>query len=402
MKKKLLFIMPSLAAGGGERSLINLLSYMDYEQYEVDLHLMNHEGIFLELLPEEVNLLPLSEGYLRFSQPIGRSVAGHLKQGELSLALNRMLFSLNNRAGGNVSVKEQAGWKYVSPSLRKLKEEYDVAIGYLEKSSIYFCVDKVKAKKKIGWIHSDYDQLGMDAQFDQTYFRALNHIVTVSDECAKVLCNRFPEEAHKVTVIYNMVSPSMIRAMARAEDEDLFERQDGETVILSIGRLQPEKGFLLAVDAFRLLMERGYKVKWHIIGEGDEREALQHKIEEYGLSRRFKLLGVRSNPYPYLEQADIYVQPSRFEGKSIAIDEAKILHKPIVITAFSTANDQLRRNEEGLIAEMSPESVADSIAKLIDDPGLRQRFKRQLASLELGTEQEVNKFYTLVQGGEMP
>ncbi|MFD0961405.1 glycosyltransferase [Paenibacillus chungangensis] len=400
MKKKLLFIIPSLAAGGGERSLINLLSYIDYEQYEVDLHLMNHEGIFLELLPGEVNLLPLSEGYLRFSQPIGRSVADHLKQGELSLALNRMLFSLNNRARGNVSVKEQAGWKYVSPSLRNLQHEYDAAIGYLEKSSIYFCVDKVKAKKKIGWIHNDYDKLGMNPSFDNRYFGGLDHIVTVSEECACVLKRRFPQYQHKVSVLYNIISPTMINNMVALTDESMYQRKDNETVVLSIGRLHEQKNFKLAILACKELKDRGCSVQWYVIGEGDERDQLVQLINENNLTSNFHLLGLKTNPYPYIAQADLYVQTSRYEGKSVAIDEAKILKKPIVITNFSTAHDQLADGLEGIIAEMTPTAVANAIEEIISSETLRGKFSANLSRLSLGTEDEINKLYSLIGRGE--
>ncbi|WP_168122750.1 glycosyltransferase [Paenibacillus sp. HB172176] len=396
MKKNLLFVMPSLSAGGGERSLINLLSQLDYRQYNVDLYLLSHEGLFMELIPEGVTLLPLPESYHRFSLQMKSSLVQLLRRRKLKQAFNRLMYTVTNQTIANVGVREQTSWKYLSPSLGKLSKSYHAAIGFLEKTAIYFCVDKVNAPIKLGWIHNDYDKLGMDPTFDRSYFDKLNHIVTVSEECANVLRERFPEQREKVHIIYNIVSPLLIRRMAELDANDLYGRDQNEFVILSIGRLHEQKGFELAILACRALIDRGYKVRWHVIGEGDERERLRDMIAKNRLERHFKLLGLKSNPYPYLQQADIYVQTSRFEGKSIAIDEAKILNKPIVITNFSTAKDQIDHGLEGYIVDMTADAIASAIGELLESQSLRERLSRYLSSLELGTETEINKLYQLL------
>jgi glycosyltransferase involved in cell wall biosynthesis len=396
MKKNLLFVMPSLSAGGGERSLVNLLSQMNFEKYNVDLFLFSHEGIFMDLLPAEVNVLPLNEEYSRFSQPVLSSVRQLISSGSAKLAYSRMMFSLTNHTVKEVGLKEQDGWKYLSPSLSKLNKKYDAAIGFLEKTSIYFCVEKVDASKKIGWVHNDYDKLGLDPSFDEGYFEQLDHIVTVSDECSNVLKRRFPNQSHKVNVIHNIVSPRVIAHLASKERDDVYNRKKGELVILSIGRLHEQKGFELAVHTAKLLKDKGHSFQWNIIGEGDEREKLTELIAVNGLEHQVKLLGLRPNPYPYIKQADIYAQTSRFEGKAIAIDEAKILSKPILVTNFSTARDQIKDGIEGLIVEMETEAVAVGISRLLQDQGIRNRLSEHLSRLELGTEEEIEKLYQLL------
>jgi len=398
MKKRLLFIIPSLSSGGGERSLVNLLNHLDYSAYEVDLFLLSREGLFERYLPAEVNVLPLPEPYRLFSLPLLRSLARLAARGRIRLACNRLLYSVRHRFRRNAAVREQYNWKYLSAALPRFGGRYDAAIGYLEKTSTYICVDKADAGKKIGWIHIDYDKMGMDAAFDRDYFRRLDRIVTVSEECAAVLHNRFPEFRPKIGVIYNIVSPALIRRLA---DEDVSEgpaKQAGEVVIVSIGRLHPQKNFELAVEACRELVERGHNVRWNVIGEGDERERLTRLIAANGLADRFRLLGLRANPYPYLRQADIYVQTSRYEGKSIAIDEAKIMGKPIVVTNFSTAKDQIRDGCEGLVVEMNARAVAAGVERLIVDERLRLELCRNLSALRLGTEQEIEKLYRLLDG----
>lgn len=396
MKKNILFVMPSLSAGGGEKSLVNLLSQINYGLYNVDLFLLNQEGIFMEYLPKEVQILPLPESYRLFSLPLFKSIGKFLFRGKVSLAYSRMMYSIRNRNLKNIAKREQYNWKYIAKAFNKLDKKYDVAIGFLEKTSTYFCVDKVEASQKIGWIHIDYDKLGMDPHFDISYFRKLHHIMTVSEECATILKERFPSESRKIGVMYNIVSPKMIYQMAHQINRNVYEKKDDEIMILSIGRLHYQKNFELAIEACKKLRELGYNIKWNIIGEGDEREKLTKLIKVNNLEDHFKLLGLRSNPYPYIQQADIYVQTSRFEGKSIAIDEAKILNKPIIVTNYSTAKDQITHGEDGLIVEMKPDAVAAGIIELSNNAELRKRISDNLAQLNLGTEEEINKLYQLI------
>lgn len=395
-KKNLLFVIPSLSAGGGEKSLVNLLSQINYQEYNVDLFLFNHEGLFMEFLPKQVNVLPLPKIYELFSLPFLKSINRLIISGNFSVAISRILFTVKNRLESDVSKREQYTWKYLANSLKKLEKHYDAAIGFLEKTSTYFCVEKVDAKKKIGWVHIDYDKLGMDPEFDTPYFQQLSSIVTVSDECANIFKNRFPDQKDKIEVMYNVVSPHMIKNMAELECENVFQKRKSETVLLTIGRLHYQKGLEMAIESCRELIESGYKVKWYVIGEGDEREKLTSLIKEHRLEAHFHLIGLKSNPYPYLKKADIYVQPSKFEGKSIALDEAKILNKPIVVTNFSTAKDQINDGIDGLIVEMNSGAVAEGIKRLMDDKRLRQTLINNLSELKLGTEEEVAKLYKIV------
>ncbi len=396
MKKNLLFVIPSLSAGGGEKSLVNLLSQIDYSQYDVDLFLLNHDGLFMEFLPEEVHVLSLPAAYKLFALPLVESIIQLVLTNRLSLIYSRMMFAFLNVFKKKISINEQYNWRYLAKSLECLNKQYDVAIGFLEKTSTYICVDKVSAVKKIGWIHTDYDKLGMDPGFDTEYFSKLDHIVTVSEECASILRKRFPNHKHKIEVIYNIVSPRTINHMAVHWNMDIYERATNEIIILSIGRLNYEKDFAMALEACKKLVKKGYNIRWNIIGEGEEREKLTNLIRINRLEDHFKLLGLKANPYPYLQQADIYAQTSRFEGKSIAIDEAKILNKPIVVTNFSTAKDQIDNGLNGLIVEMNADAVADGIERLIKDKRLQGSLISNLSQESLGTEEEIHKLYALI------
>lgn len=395
MKKKILFVMPSLAVGGGEKSLVNLLSQIDYDLYSVDLFLFNKSGLFFNLVPKEVNILNLPYNYRVFSDKLLKSIVRFMAVGKINLAYCRFMFFMKNRIARNVTTSEQYTWKYVRNSFGIIEKEYDVAIGYMEKSPIYFIVDKVKAKKKFGWIHTNYKKSGMDYRFDCSYFEQLDSIITVSEECAKSVEESFVHLKHKVKTICNIVSPKVIHNLSNhgTLEEDIYDND--YTNIITMARLSYEKGIDIAIKSCAIMIRKGYKVRWYVLGDGKERGILEKLIEKNGLKNNFKLLGIRENPYPYIKKADIYVQPSRYEGKSIAIDEAKILNMPIVVTNFSTVKDQIENNIDGLIVNMESKAIADGIEKLMNERKLKQRLTGNLSKWELGTESEIYKLYEI-------
>ncbi|WP_298392053.1 glycosyltransferase [Flavobacterium sp.] len=394
MKKKLLFVLPSLDAGGGEKSLVTLLNCIDYEQYDVDLVLFVPKGLFLKQVPKNVKLLYLNDDYKTFTSGFLSSILNFLKQGKVGLAFSRLLYTFKSNVIQNKGKAEQYSWNQLKKSITLLPKEYDAAIGFLEKSSIYFVVDCVRAKRKIGFIHNDYLKLDLDASFDLPYFEKLNTIATVSEQCVTVLKEVFPTQKDKVHLLYNIVSAQLIHQMA-AERVTL---DTSKPSLLSVGRLHPQKGFDLAVEAAALLKKQGLDFVWYIIGEGAERTALEQAIAKYGLAQYVVLLGIKENPYPYINQATIFVQPSRYEGKSIALDEAKLLHKPIVVTNFTTAKDQIGHLKNGIICDMDAASLANALADVLQNETLQQELSLALSKESLGSEAEIYTFYKLIDG----
>lgn len=395
MKKKILFIIPDLSAAGGEKSLVNLLQQIDYSKYSVDLFLIKMNGLFLKYVPNEVNILDTPYNLNIFNKSVKKSVFKFLLEGKFSLAYSRIAFCIINRIMKNKGKAEQYSWKYLSKSINKINKKYDVAIGFLEKQSNYLCIDNINAKTKIGWIHNDYYMLDLDKKFDKNYFEKFKYIVTVSDKCLDSLIKNFPEYEDKFKLIYNIISPKMICKLAEEEVTDInFDRN--YTNIVSIGRLSYQKSFELAIEAAKLIKEKGLKIKWLIIGEGEERESLQKLIDDNELSNEVKLIGLKDNPYKYVRRSDIYVQTSRFEGKAIAIDEAKSLCKPIITTNYTTAKDQINNEKNGLIVDMNSNSIADGIIRLINNENLKNKFIKNLSNENIATEDEINKFYKLI------
>lgn len=396
MKKNLVFIIPSLEAGGAEKSLINLLNTIDYQKYSVDLVLFKPGGVFSTLVPNQVNFVAISSAFKQFSRGLFSSCFYFVMRMQFKFVYHRIAFFLTSRFEKCEAVAEQKNWKHMRVFMTALPKKYDAAIGFLEKSSVYFAVDCVQATTKIGWIHTTYSNSGMNAVLDTPYFEQLDAVIGVSPECVIDLQNNFPTLKSRFQLIYNIVAPNLIQQLADQECEDshLF---DAETTFLTIARLSPEKGLDLAIEAAKILGEKGLSFKWLILGDGSEEERLKQQISHDHLENKVFLLGVRKNPYPYIKRASIYVQPSRYEGKSMAIEEAKILQKPIVVTSFSSALDQIEPNVTGFIASMDGESLANLLCKVSKEANLREQVKNQLKTLSLGTESEIEHLYQLIE-----
>lgn len=395
MKKKLLFVIPSLALGGAEKSFVNLLNALNYEHYEVDVFLFVKSGEFLSLLPKEVNVLAISDDFSSFSQPFFSSIFRFLKRGRIDLAFFRLMFVVGNTLAKNPSISEQMTWKYLKHFFPKIEKKYDVAIGYLEKSSNYFVVDRTLATQKIGWVHTDLKALKLDFEFEEKYLRKLDKIITVSDVLVEKLQHYFPKIQEKFYRVENINSAKIINELAH-QPQVIMDENDEFFNIIFVGRLVKEKALHLAIEALEILLKNNHRVRLYLVGDGNKKEELKALAIEKNISEYVIFLGVQSNPYPLINAADLFLMTSIFEGKSIALEEAKILKKPIVVTNFSTASEQIIDGETGLIAEMKPEDVAQKIERIILNEDFRIGLVENLSRENLGNEEEVQKFYDII------
>lgn len=395
MKKKLLFVIPSLEVGGAEKSLINLLNEIDYSLYEVDLFLMSHSGLFMAQVPSSVNMLPESTAFRNFSRPFLLSLLNFLKKGQIKLFWNKIKFTLVSRIYRNQVHAEQKSWKYLKHFFPILQKGYDVAIGYLEKNANYIVADRVDAKRKIGWIHTDLKSLGLNISYEQTHFRKLDYIVTVSDGLTARLKVEMPKFQKKIRTVENINSRKVIQKLSREAIDITFD--PAFTNIIFVGRLEKVKGLALALDAISVLVKKNYNVRFYLIGDGSEKETLLAKAKMLMIENHVFFLGMKANPYPYISKADIYILTSHYEGKSISLEEAKILQKPIVITDFSSASDQIEDGITGLIAKKSPQSIAENIEKFITDKPFAKSLSEHLEKEKDPQENEIQKLYDLIE-----
>lgn len=394
MKKKLLFVIPSLRIGGAEKSFVNLLSELDYNNYEVDALLLTPIGELIGLLPKEINILPAHNNFKIFSKSFLYSILLFLSKGKVNLAYYRICFALLNKIEKNPAICEQKSWKFLKHFFEDIPQNYDAAIGYLEKSTTYFVRDKTNSKNKIAWIHTDLEMAKLDLNIEHQNLLHFNHIVTVSENLVDKLKNAFPDLDDRITSIENIISKNVLFNLSKVPITMPYSSEFFN--IIYVGRLAKEKGLFNALEAINLLLQKGHKIHWYLIGWGDQESLLRDKSKDLGIEKNIHFLGATANPYPYLKNADLFILPSFFEGKSIALEEAKLLAKPIVITNFTTAKSQINHLENGLIAEMNPESIALNIELLIQNQSLRDKFVNNLEDNIQSNEAEIYKLYKIV------
>lgn len=391
MKKKLLFVIPSLHLGGAEKSFVNLLNVLDYEKYDVDVFLLSRAGFFLSHLPEHVTILQESPDFNNFSKPFYKSISCFLLRPRH--LVYKILFTIQNRLEKNRVLAEQKSWKYLKHFFPDLPKEYDVAIGYLEKTSNYFTIEKTNAKKKIGWIHTDLESLGIDFEIETPVLRKFNYVVTVSTGLSERLSNKLPSIKDRIKTIGNINSKSIISKLAAEPAEIKFDRSCYN--IIFVGRVAQEKGLFLALAAVHDLVSKGYNICFYLIGSGNQEKVLKIEAAEKGISSSIIFLGNQRNPYQYMKQADLFLMTSFYEGKSIALEEAKLIQIPIVVTKFSSAEDQILQGETGVIVDMNAEAISTAIEGIMLSKSTQEKFKNNLSKLT-GNETEVEKLYRLI------
>ena len=377
-----------LEVGGVERSLISMVDKFDYKKYNVDLMLYSHTGEFMKLLPKKPNLLDENKKY----KTMRMSILDTIKIGQIPIAIGRLIARYKARGKGYMQM--QYIWKYTLPYMAKLNKKYDVAISYLWPH--YFVSEKVVANKKIAWIHTDYSTIETDVELDLKMWSKFDYIVAVSQECRASFISKYPTLKEKVRVIENITSPEFVRTQSSEKISD-FPRNKGDFNILSVGRYCEAKGFDNAIKALRILHDRGYtNIKWYIIGYGQDEEFLKKLVIENNLEESFILLGKKINPYPYMKECDLYVQPSRYEGKAVTVTEAQILGRPVMITNYATAKSQVDNGYDGYITELSIEGIADGIERLYKNIKLREKFMNNCSNTEYSNEEELKKLYEIM------
>ncbi|MFC7322723.1 glycosyltransferase [Halobacillus campisalis] len=390
--KKLLITSFDMEVGGVERSLISMLTHFDYTRYDVDLMLCSHTGEFMGLLPKKPSLLKENMSYKTFRMPISQV----LKQGKIPIGFSRLYAKYRARNGESTEKgykQMQYMWKYALPFLPKVEKTYDVAISYLWPH--YLVAEKVKAKTKIAWIHTDYSMVDTDVEMDIALWKDFNHIIAVSEQCKQAFIRKYPSLNDRVTVIENITSPELVREQAKENVKNPMNH-DERFKIITVARLSHAKGIDQAVQAMKLLIERGYKdIAWYVVGYGGDEGLIRTLIKEYGLEENFHLLGKKINPYPFMEAAELYVQPSRYEGKAVTVGEAQLLGKPVLITNYPTAPSQVNDRVDGMICDLSPEGIANGIEELHQDDSLRKQLEQNCTSQEYQNYNELEKLYQM-------
>lgn len=399
MKKNILFVLNSLNIGGAEKSLVTILNMFDYEKYDVDLFLFGVEGELLNQLPSNVNLLPQDEDYNYFCKNKVKSILHFFKKFKFKKSLYSLMYLLGYVFYKIFKRNEiYIGWTFKKYIIGKMEKKYDTTIGFLERSPLYYSVDNVDAKIKIGFVHNDYSKYKYNYNLDKKYFDKCSKIVTVSNHCKDVLCDIFPQYKEKFIVIKNIVDKNYIEEKAK-EDADIknkFIKTEKDCInIVTVARLVEQKGIDNAIKICYILNKKGINVRWYVVGGGQEESNLKKLIAKYQLEEKFILVGEQTNPYIWMKNCDIYVQPSRFEGYGITIAEAKCLNKLIIATKIPEFEEQIEDGVTGILVKNNNE-FANKIIEITKDDIYKNNILKNLKDLADKGQNELNKIYDII------
>lgn len=381
MKKRILIAYQSMNIGGSTTSLLGLLDALDYSQVSVDLQLYNNVGPYMEMIPQQINILPPARTFSenKLMGMIQRMAFPIYWRTFFKLVIAKKKYP-NTKATAQISAYARA------KTSRENREMYDVAIGFMEMWPDCYVYGNVKAKKKIAWIHVDYTEAGLIADIDRTMLMRFDTIVLVSKKCLAAFNRAFPELSDKAICIENILSKKTVVHRAEAQRVELTKR-----VGLTFGTVCridfQHKGLDRAVEAFYRLKGLKYEFTWHIIGDGDDFQRLEELIKEKGLTDRIFLYGSKDNPLPYVKQFDVFLLPSRYEGKPMAVTEAQVLNVPALVTNYASAKEQVNNGIDGLVVDNSSEGIFKGLKYVLDHMEELKKWKGNISNFDVTNNQ---------------
>lgn len=376
-KKSILFIAGSMVGGGAEKVLLDILRNIDYNTYDVDLALVEKSGILLGQVPEQVNIIELWK----------KNSFHYFMAVKLSLHLHfNILFS--QRLNGNL-----------------LRKDYDTEIACLEGLPSKLLALRKTEAKRISWIHTDLSKFHRSLSFfgsrerERKAYNKIGNIITISHECRKGFIQLFPELAEQTKVSYNPVDiPNIIRKGQENIPDNCKLFPADKLNIISVGRLSIEKNPFRMLEVAAIAKKRLLPFNFIWVGEGDLSEEFTSRIKELDLEDVVTLTGFKSNPYPYINKADILLLPSDAEGFPLVVCEAMVLGIPVISTPTTGPLELFENNQYGIIADFSPESIVEAINTLYKNPDQRKNLaeKGKEKIEEYSVTKAMERFYNLI------
>ena len=396
-KKKVLFVINTLGCAGAEKALLELLKEFPKEEYEVSLYVLLNQGELISQIPQYVKVLNQNYSDVSVLSKEGKKVLNRqifcrlFQKGAVFKNIPYLLKGLMRMIKCKKVYPDKLLWRVMSDGGMKSEDTYDLAVAYLEGGSTYYVHDHVNAKRKIAFLHVDYTHAGYTRKLDKNCYQDFDRIFTVSEEVRNSLERVYPECKERIMVFPNLIDQKGIREKAK-EKGGFSDEYDGWR-LLTVGRLTSQKAYEIAIDAMKLLKEKGVQARWYVLGEGELREVLQRQINRLGLEKDFLLLGAVENPYPYYAQCDLYVHATRFEGKSIAVQEAKILGCPILVSDCNGNREQVKDGVDGSVCALTPESVSTKIEELLENEKQREIYGCRSAEALLMEKPDIKSMF---------
>lgn len=398
--KKILFVINTLGRGGAENALIQLIKKLDKNEYDISLYVILGQGELIEKVPENVHVL--NENFDASSvlsyegkKKLKKHIFGILFK---NASVFKNLFYIVSNAfkmifKGRVLL-DKLLWKTLSDASPVFDEKFDLAVSFLEGASAYYVRNYVNADKKAAFIHVNYIEAGYNRKLDKDVYTDFDKIFTVSEDVKESFLNVYPECEENTSVFENIIDKEYV--LNKAEEEGGFEDDFDGKRILTIARLTTQKAIDVSVESMKKIAESGENVRWYILGDGELRDKIKSLIEKNNLKDKFILLGVKDNPFTYLKQCDIYVHATKFEGKSMAIREAQILGKPIIVSDCNSNVELVKENEDALVSKLDPSDLSEKIKTLLRDKTLCEKIGQNAAKKFVESDESIKELLSLI------
>lgn len=363
MKKKVMFRILSMQMGGVPKVLIDILKNLDRDKFEPFVLLSIHQGELLSEIPGDVKVISLEKG-----------------KEEMSSLKAFLIFQLIKR-----KMNLQLYKTFPCLLKKKVDEVPDIEIAITHSSLSSLVKSPFLTSKKINWFHTDirwhhtidYGKkiARMMQKCDLTIFGSMHTKITFERHLNIRISNSM--------CIHNTFDEQNVIKKSREKDPDIkniFSKE--KKVFLSVGRLEHQKGYDVLIEIHAELLKEGFDHNIIVIGNGSKLELLQSKIRTLGVENSFILLGNKNNPYPYIKNADYYIQPSRYESYPIALGETLILNIPIICTDVGGVNELLRHKKTAYIVSFEKNSLKEAMKKFMQNPFLVEEIRKEQSNFQ--------------------
>ena len=386
--KNILFVITSFRHGGTNKSLENLLSLLDPEMYQMDVFAMEHYGPYNSML-SNCTILPKDKWLHAFISQF-RDTKGTTKLRSMTLKVLRKLL-----AGLGLDLSEYL-YKNAVRTFSKNKT-YDTVVAFSEGAPTAFA-QHFTTPNKIAWIHCDYKSyMSLNNHPDETkMYHAYQSIVCVSEFTKESFCRIMPTQGDKTYALHNVVNVREVKLLSEEKIEEKFYKEDMFNIV-SVGRINVIKRFDEIPKIARMLLDKGCQFNWLLIGpEGqpNEQQSILENIKKYCVEKTFIWIGEKDNPYPYIKKSDLLVNVSISEACPYVVNEAKVLHTPVVCTNFGSAVEFIENEINGLIAPL--DNIVDAIELLIKQKEQYNHIKDNIEKFSYSNEAILSKINNLL------
>ncbi|MCH5172295.1 MAG: glycosyltransferase [Erysipelotrichales bacterium] len=361
-RRKIFFLLFSMNMGGVEKSFLNFIASPLFNNAEIHLGLFRKSGEFLRRLPSNVIIHECCKGLWK---EINMSYFAIIKKSILDKKPINFLKHSFGFIKYKITKNRTVFYKDLLGEKPEIEIEFDEAYAYAGPATVidYYIIYKIKSRQKFGYIHFDVSKFFIEPETIKKLYKHYNKIFIVSKEAKNVFDKKFPEFKDKTELRINPIDINEIKKQSE-KGESYSDKFEGNR-ILTVGRISKEKGQDLAIETLKILIEKGYNIRWYFIGDGPFLDECKDKAKAFGLDNYAIFLGKKENPYPFMKDCSVYVQPSRHEGFCLSVAEAKCFNKPIVSTDFSGSYEQLKETVNFSITAPSPQELAHGIIKVI-------------------------------------